>query len=147
MTKKVVLSVYKRGITPRKRNVDARPTDEVKMRKEVYGVEKRPKQQSINAWDCRPISRRIVDPNKVRLLRQRLFVIEQYKTSAANAALLSAATDSEKRKATEEKCMIVKYGTSCFLQLLDDEPAPAENRLDELKKQRLALAATKRRNF
>ena len=47
------------------------------MRKEVYGVEKRPKLQSINGWDCRPISRRIVDPNKVHLLRQRLFVIEQ----------------------------------------------------------------------
>ena len=132
---------------PRKRNVDARPTDEVKMQKEVYGVEKRPKLQSINAWDCRPISRRIVDPNKVRLLRQRLFVIEQYKTSAANAALLSAATDSEKRKATEEKCMIEKYGTSCFIQLLDDELAPTENRLDELKKQRLALAAIKKKKF
>ena len=131
---------------PRKRNVDARPTDEVKMRKEEYGVQKRPKLHSVNAWDCRPVSRRIVDPNKVRLLRQRLFVIEQYKTSAANAALLSATTNSEKRKLTVEKCMIEKYGTSCFLQLLDDEPAPTENRLDELKKERLALAATKK-NF
>lgn len=88
-----------------------------------------------------------MDPNRVHLLRQRLFVIEQYKTSAANAALLSATTDSEKRKATEEKCMIEKYGTSCFLQLLDDEPAPMENRLDELKKQRLALAAMKKKKF
>ena len=64
-----------------------------------------------------------------------------------HAALLSAATDSEKKKATEEKCMIEKYGTSCFLQLLDDEPAPMENRLEKLKKQRLTLAATKRRIF
>ena len=88
-----------------------------------------------------------MDPNKVRLLRQRLFVIEQYKTSAANAALLSATTDSEKRKSTEEKCMIEKYGTSCFLQLLDDEPAPTKNRLDELKKERLALAVTKKKKF
>ena len=74
-------------------------------------------------------------------------MIEQYKTSAANAALLSAATDSEKKKATEEKCMIENYGTSCFLQLLDDKPAPMENRLDELKKQRLTLAATKKKKF
>ena len=79
--------------------------------------------------------------------KQRLFVIEQYKKSAANAALLSAATGSEKRKATKEKCMIEKYGTSYFLQLLDDEPTPMENRLDELKKQRLTLAAKKEEIF
>ena len=109
----------------------------------MYGIDKRPKLHSINEWDCRPLSRRSVDPGKICSLRQRLFIIEQYKKSAANSALLSAATDTEKRKASQEKCVIEKYGTSCFLQLLDDEPAPMEsNRIDELKKERLALAAT-----
>lgn len=43
--------------------------------------------------------------------------------------------------------MIERYGTSCFLQLLDDEPAPIENRLENLKQERLALAAAKKKNF
>ena len=120
---------------PRKRNVDARPTDEVKLSKQVYGVEKRPKLHSVNEWDCRPVSRRIINPNKPRMLRERLLnIIEQCKAITANVALLSATTESEKKKANQQKCMIEKYGTSCFLQLLDDEPAPAENRMEELKK-------------
>ena len=129
---------------PRKRNVDARPTDE---NKQVYGVEKRSKLHSVNEWDHRPVSRRIINPNKPRMLRERLNIIEQYKASIANVDLLSATTESEKKKANQHKCMIEKYGTSCFLQLLDDEPAPAENRMEELKKERLALAAMKKKKF
>ena len=49
---------------PRKRHVDAHPTDEVKLSKQVYGEEKRQKLQSVNEWDCRPVSRRIINPNK-----------------------------------------------------------------------------------
>lgn len=43
--------------------------------------------------------------------------------------------------------MIEKYGTSCFLQLLDGEAAPTKNRLKQLKKERLALAAAKKQKF
>ena len=52
---------------PRKRNVKARPTDEVTLNKMEYGIEKRPK-LCVNSWDCCPISRRIIDPNKGRNL-------------------------------------------------------------------------------
>ena len=45
-------------------NVEPHPTEEVKLTKHVYGVEKRAKLHSVNQWDCRPVSRRIVNPNK-----------------------------------------------------------------------------------
>ena len=88
---------------------------------------------SVNDWDCRPVSRRIIDPNKSRILRERLDIIRQYQIHAANAAFDSATNDSEKKKAYQRKYMMEKYGTSCFLQLLDGEAAPAENRLEQLK--------------
>ena len=34
--------------------------------------------------------------------------------------------------------MITNYGTSCFLQILDEEPAPQLSRKEELRKERLA---------
>ena len=43
--------------------------------------------------------------------------------------------------------MIEQYGTSCFLQLLGNEAIPTENRSEDLKKERLVLAAAKKRNF
>lgn len=132
---------------PRRSNVNARPTDEVRLSKHEFGVAKRPKLHSVNDWDCRPVFRRIVDPNKSRVLREWLDIIGQYKVNAANAAYDSATNDSEKKKAYQRKCMIKKYGTSCFLQLLDGEAAPAENRLEQLKKERLALAAVKKQKF
>ena len=51
----------------------------------------------------------------------------QQSTDAAEAVLISAANESEGKKAFRSKCMIERYGTSCFLQLLDNEPAPVEN--------------------
>ena len=42
----------------------SRPTDEVKLVKHEYWVEKRARDNRINHWDCRPVSRRIIDPNK-----------------------------------------------------------------------------------
>ena len=97
-------------------NVDPHPTDEVKLTKHVYGVEKRAKLHSVNQWDCHPISRRIVNPNKARSLRERLRVVQQSKADAAEAVLVSATNESEKKKAYRSKCMIERYGTSCFLQ-------------------------------
>ena len=121
---------------PTLRNVVGRPTDEVKLTKKVYGVEKRPKQLTINKWDCRPISRRIIDPNKARCLRQRLCAIQEEKLEAADKAVYSAGTVSELKKAVQAKSLINVYGTSGYLQLLDDEAAPLESREELLRKER-----------
>ena len=45
--------------------------------------------------------------------------------------------------------MHVSYGTSCFLQILDEEPAPLdhESRQEELQKERIARAQEKRQLF
>ena len=43
--------------------------------------------------------------------------------------------------------MIERYETSCLLQLLDNEPAPVENRSEILKQERLALVEAKRKKF
>ena len=62
-------------------------------------------------------------------------------------AVSSAQTIAEKRKATQTRSMLKKYGASCFVQLLDDEPPPLENHKEEVKKQRLARAAEQKRKF
>jgi len=86
-------------IKPRKQNVAARPTDEVVLSKVEYGTEKRAKLHRINLWDYRPVSRRIVDPNRSRNLRKRLSLLELCKIEAADNALLCANTETEKKKA------------------------------------------------
>ena len=44
------------------------------------------------------------------------------KTKVAARVVSSAITDSEKKKATEAQSVSLRYGTSYFLQLLDEEP-------------------------
>ena len=75
--------------------------------------------------------------------------LEQVKTEAAASAVDSAISVSEKRMAIEAKSMIQKYGTSCILQLFDDEPSPKSsvNRLQQSREERIARAATKRSQF
>jgi len=58
----------------------------------VYGVEKRPKLHSVNKWDCHPVFRRIIDPNKVCRLRERLCTIQEEKVQSTDKALHSAGT-------------------------------------------------------
>lgn len=43
--------------------------------------------------------------------------------------------------------MLSRYGTSGYLQLLDNEPAPLESREEKLKKERLLRAAEKKQQF
>ena len=100
-----------------------------------YGIEKRPKKHRVNEWDCRPINMRLVDPNVARNLRESLSRIEHTKVVAANHAVSVAQTSSERRKANQAKLLLEKYGSSCFLQLLDEEPAPLETHLDEIKQE------------
>jgi len=145
MREKVVQKGYRYGVKPP--NVEPHPTDEVKLTKHEYGLEKQAKLLTVNQWDSRPVSRRIVNPNKARSLRERLCVIQQSKVDAAETALVSATNEAEKKKAYRSKCTIEKHGTCCFLQLLDNEPAPVENRAEILKQERLALAEAKKKKF
>ena len=132
---------------PKKLDADPRAIDNVQLIRKQYGVSKRLKAHRINEWDCRPVNRRIVDPNKARKLREALFSIEQTKMVAANHAVTVAQTTPEMKKATQTKSLLERYGSSCFLQLLDDEPAPAETYLDEVKKERLARAAAQKKRL
>ena len=86
-----------------------------------YGIKKRPKLHHVNSWDCRPILRRIIDPNKGRKLRKRLSLLKQDKIQAADRAVLLAMSYAEKKKANQIRSQISRYGTSRFLQLLDDD--------------------------
>ena len=132
---------------PRKKKVDARPTNLVMLTKKVYGVEKRPKACNVNKWDCRPTSRRAVPPYRKANLRKKLLVIDQAKKEAATYAVGTATDDVERKKAIEAQSMLLRYGTSCFLQLLDEEPVPTENRIQKLRDERIARAAAKRHKF
>jgi len=70
----------------RKRHIEPCPTDVV-LSKNEYGKEKRSKVYRVNLWDCQPTSRRIIDPNKARNLKNRLAILEQQKINAADKAL------------------------------------------------------------
>ena len=43
--------------------------------------------------------------------------------------------------------MLSSYGTSCFLQILDEEPDPSENRQEDLRKLRMERAKRKQQLF
>ena len=108
---------------PRKRNVDPCPADDVVLTKAEYGKKKRSKVVHVNKWDCRPDTRRIVDPNKACTLRENLSEIF-CKLYSADFAVCTATTETARKQAVEKKSMISSYGTSCFLQILDEEPTP-----------------------
>ena len=101
----------------------------------------------MNEWDCHPINRRVVDPNVARNLREYLSRIEQTKVAAANHVISIAQTSLERRKANQVKLLLEKYGSSRFLQLLDEEPAPLETYLDEIKQERLSRAAAQKKKL
>ena len=132
---------------PRKRNVDPRPTDDVVLTKAEYGKQKRSKVLHVNKWDCRPDTRRIVDPNKARRLRESLSEIEKSKLNLADFAICTATTEKARKQALEKKSMISGYGTSCFLQILDEEPAPEISREEQIRKERLAKAEEQKQLF
>ena len=53
----------------------------------------------------------------------------------------------KKKKAIQAKLLLTKYGSSCFLQLLDSESSPRETHLDEIKTERLSRAAAAKKKF
>ena len=132
---------------PKKQHMEPRPTDEVSPFKAEYGKEKHRKRQHVNKWDCRPDSRRIVDPNRARKLRESLVIIEKKRMDEAEFDMCTATTEKTRKVAHEKKCMLSSYGTSCFLQILDEEPAPSENRQEELRKLRIERAKKKQQLY
>lgn len=90
----------------KKMNVDTRPTDQVQLAKKEYGIEKRPKAHRINHWDCRPLSRRIIDPNKARKLKESLSHNHEHKIAIANHAVSKAQTTAEKKRANQTKLLL-----------------------------------------
>ena len=88
---------------PRKRNVEARPTDDVKLTKEQYGVKKKLKIHRVNKWDCRPLSRGIVNLDKVRNLHEWLSIIEQKKIMTIDNDICEAEMPKEKEKGHTSK--------------------------------------------
>ena len=72
------------------------------------------------------------------MLRESLFVVEKNKIDAADFTICTATTEREGKQTIKQKSMMTSYGTSCFLQLLDEESAPLENRKEEMWKDRIA---------
>ena len=64
--------------------------------------------------------------------------MEQTKVAAANHAISVAQASSERRKANQTN------GSSCLLQMLDEEPAPLETHLDEIKQEQLSRAGAQK---
>ena len=60
-------------------------------------------------------------------------------------------TPTEKKKASQAKSMLTRYGNSCFLQLLDEEaPSVIKNTIEIMKmkrQERLEQAAAQRKKF
>jgi len=134
-------------IQPRKKKVDARPTNLISLTKSVYGVEKRPKVYRISDWDCRPTSRRVAQPARKANLWNRLMKLDQLKKDAATTAVYSATNSEERKKAIATQSVLNRYGTSCFLQLFDPEPSPMVNRAEQIREERIARAAAEQRKF
>ena len=93
------------------------------------------------------MSRRIIDPNKVRKLKESLSHKHQNKINVANYANSVAKAIAEKKRANQTKLLLDRYRSSCYLQLLDDEPAPVENHLEEITSERITRPAMQRRMF
>ena len=77
-------------------------------------------------------------------LRESLCIIKQNKIDAAYFAVSTASSEREREQALAKVSMMTSYGTSCFLQILDDDPAPMDNRKDEMRKERIARAEMKK---
>ena len=98
-------------------------------------------------WDYHPETRRIIDPNKASKLRKGLSIIEQNSISKLEVDICADTSAKARKLAYEKKCMLLSYGMSCFLQILDEEPAPFESRQEELRKERITWAQEKQQLF
>ena len=60
---------------------------------------------------------------------------------------ICTATVEKDRKQAFEKSMLTSYGTSCFIQILDDELAPLDNRKEEIREERIARAEMQKKKL
>ena len=134
-------------IQPRSKKVDEWPTDLVRLTKKVYGIEKRPKVHTVNSWDCRPTSRRVMQSEQKANLWRRLVTLDQSKKVASTTAIYSATDNAGKKKAIATQSKLIRYGSSCFIQLFDDEPAPSVNRTQQTREERRARVVSKQLKF
>ena len=58
------------------------------------------------------------------------------KINAAIFAISTASTEREREKSLAKVLIMTNYGTSCFVQIVDDDAAPLANRKDKMQKQK-----------
>ena len=132
---------------PRKKYIDARPTDEVHLEKKSYGVHKRQKVRHINKWDCRSVSSRQLHPKRPLRLWQQLFEVQRSKLRNAEKDVASAETGKQHKAASRKRALLKRYGSSFFIQLLDNEPCPDVNMAEKKRTKRIARALKKKALF
>ena len=81
-------------------DVNPKAIDNVQLIRKRYGISKRIKAHRTNEWDCQPVHRRLVDPNRARNLRESLIIFGQDTISTANLDASAALIFAEKKKAT-----------------------------------------------
>ena len=81
-------------------------------------------------------------------MRKKLLSVDLAKKEAVTLAVASATNDVERKKAIEAQTMLMRYGTSYYLQLLDDAPAPSsQNRTLMARDEQIAKAEALRSKF
>jgi len=90
---------------------------------------------------------KIAQPIKEANLWNRLTVLNQSKKDASARAISAATSDTDRKKVIATHSMLVRYGTSCFLHLLDAEPAPSVDRSEQIREGRIARAAAEQFKF
>ena len=128
---------------PRKLDADPQPTDTGQLVRKQYGIEKTQSewmglssyQQKVGWCKCSKELEGMLVQNWAN----------QSCSSQSCYCISVAQTFSERRKANQAKLLLEKYGYSCFLQLLDEAPAPLETHLDEIKQERLSRAAAQKK--
>ena len=85
------------------------------------------KVSAAHTWDCRPVEHRVMDPNLPRIFRQHL--------TAVGRKMIDGAPPSK-------KAMLQLYGTSGWLEILEDDTLPESGKgpVDELRAMRIAKA-------
>ena len=73
--------------------------------------------------------------------------LDRSKKDASTCTVYSATNDTDRKKAIATQTMLIRYGTSCFLQLFDAEPAPSVNRVEQIREKRIARAAAAQLKF
>ena len=117
------------------------------LKKKSYGVHKRQKVKHINKWDCRSVSSRLLDPKRPLRLWQQLFEVQRSKLRNAEEDVASAETGKQHNAASRKRALLKRYGSSCFIQLLDNESCPDVNMAEKTRTKRIARALKKKALF